>query len=675
MQRKDFILEIGTEEIPARFLEGIFSDCGLKARGLLQGKRLEFGNVEVLGTMRRIIVGISGLSDKQKDVELKIKGPSRAHAFSPDGSPTKTALAFAASKGVFPDSLLIEKVNNADYVFAVKHEKGLPAEQVLKEFVPELISSLYLPVSMKWGLADHSFIRPIHYIMSVLGGKKLLCTAAGVSSSDFTRAHRFLFDNKKEVFKGSSLEEFTRFLKKYGIIADSRDRRRVIEDRVTGAVDKGLLSETADLVENPTVLMGRYKNDFCGTIPEEVIFTVIKEQQKCFPVSGGNSFFIVADGKESPEISAGYEQVVNARLADAKFFYDEDLKMPLSQSIEKTKKITFLEKAGSVMDKTVRVKALCSFIAEKLGADKAACARVERAAELSKFDLASHLVGEFPSLAGVMGKYYALAKGEDAQTAQAVLEQYLPAYSGDKLSGSFLGAVLGVCDRADTIVSCFSAGIIPTGSEDPYALRRNAQGLVSILLGKNFRIPLSLILEKAFAAFGSGDPQLKTKTSDFIIQRLKVTLENDGAGREIAEAAMSSADIFTDTYCRAFEMKKASAQPWFKDLVMSADRVRRICPAQPGFPAADASLFIEEGERELYKIYLSAKKTYDSKTAELNFESALKTLSELSAPLAVFFEKVLVMHEDPAIKANRLALLSDIKALYEQFADFSKITN
>ncbi len=681
MQHKDFILEIGTEEIPARFLEDIFSDCTEKAKGLLKEKRLGFENLEVFGTMRRIIIGISGIAARQNDAELKIKGPSRSHAFSSDGSPTKIAVAFAVSKGVSPDSLVTEKINNTDYVFALKHEKGLPAEDVLKEFVPEFIKSIYLPISMKWGEAEHSFIRPVHYITAVLGGKVLPCGAAGVKSSDFIRAHRFLFDNEKRSFRGASVEEFKRFLKKSGIISDSRSRREAIEKGIFGLkkdiageslIDPMLLLETADLVENPSVLLGRYKKDFCGAIPEEVIFTVIKKQQKCFPVSGDNSFFVVADGRDCKEISSGYEQVVNARLADAKFFYDEDLKCPLSQSLEKTKKITYLEKAGNMMDKVIRLGTLSCSIAEKLGADDIMRKKMQRAAELSKFDLASHLVGEFPSLAGIMGRYYALANGEDPQVAQAVLEQYFPAYSGDKLPDSFMGAVLGISDRMDAIAACFSSGIIPTGSEDPYALRRSAQGLVAILLGKNFRIPLSFIMNKAFAAFGGADPGLRVKAADFIVQRLKVVLENDGSGREIAEAVLKNCDIVTDAYCRAFEIKKVFDEPWFKEIVVSADRVRRICQHSSG-TEVQPSLFAEEDEKKLYEKYLSVKKAYETKASVLDFGAALKELAAFSGILSVFFEKVLVMHEDPAIKKNRLALLSEIKELYEQFADFSKI--
>ncbi len=681
MQSRDFILEIGTEEIPARFLENMFTDCAAKAEELLKKRRLKFSGLEIFGTMRRLILAVSGVAAKQDDAELKIKGPARTHAFSADGIPTKTAIAFASSKGVDPGSLIIEKVNNVDYVFAVKHEKGISSEKVLKEFIPEFVSSIYLPISMKWGNSDISFIRPIHYILAVLGGRSIPCKVSDVKVSNFTRAHRFLFGNEKKVFKGSSVEEFKVFLKKCGIVPISPDRRSLIEKgiaslkpKIKGAcsIDQSLLEETADLVESPVVLMGRYKDDYCGTIPEEVIFTVIKKQQKCFPVAGDSSFFIVADGRARSEISSGYEQVVNARLADAKFFYDEDLKVHLSQGIEKTKKITYLEKAGSMLDKTLRVRALCSFIAKELGADGQTAAKAERAAELSKFDLASHLVGEFPSLAGTMGCYYALAKGEDPQAAQGVSEQYLPGYSGDRLPESFIGSVLSLSDRLDTIAACFSSGIIPTGSEDPYALRRNAQGLVSILLGKNFRLRLSTVLDKAFELFGGMSPDLKVKAADFIVQRLKAVLESDGAGREISDAVLNDPDIFPDVYCRAFEIKKVHAEQWFKDIVMSADRVKRICPVSGG-SRLDPQLLVEEHEKKLYDKYLSVKKSYDAKADALKFCEALKELSGLSETLSEFFEKVLVMHEDQKIKNNRLALLSLVKGLYETFADFSRI--
>ncbi len=680
MQSKDLIIEIGTEEIPARFLEGIFADCRAKSEKLLAEKRLGFGRVEVFGTMRRLILGVSQVTVMQKDAELKIKGPSKAKAFSPEGVPSKTAEAFASSKGVRVDQLVIEKFNNTEYVFAVRHEKGMPSEAVLKDLVPDLMSSLYLPISMKWGRGDHVFIRPVHYIAAFFGGKRLACEAAGIESMEKVPAHKAIFNAKKERFAGKTVEDYKAFLKRLGVIACSSERRRNIEKGISGFLAEGvqfvpdgpLLSETADLVENPSVLRGKYKKDYCGSIPEAVISTVIKKQQKCFPVQGDNSFFIVADGRKCQEISSGYEQVVNARLADAKFFYDEDLKVPLARAIEKTNKITYLKNAGTMMDKTQRARSLCSFVSAKLGAGTALKKKAERAAELSKFDLATHLVGEFPSLAGVMGRCYAIAGGEDPEVADAVLEQYLPAFSGDRLPDSLAGAVLGLSDRIDTIACCFSAGIIPTGSEDPYALRRSAQGLVAILLGKDLNISLSEIIEESFRLLGGADPALKAKTADFILQRFKAVLEGDGAGREIAEAVINNADVLAEAYCRAFEIKKVVAEEWFKDLVMSADRVKRICPAASA-EKIDVSRFLDAEESILYNAFTEAKRSFDAKYLEHDFGAALMQLSPLSKPLAVFFEKVLVMHEDPAVKSNRLALLSHIKELYERFADLSKI--
>ena len=680
MQLKDLIIEIGTEEIPARFLQPMFSDLAAKTEKLLAQKRLTSGRIEVFGTMRRIIISATDVPAMQPDAQLKIKGPSKEKAFSKDGTPTKTAQAFAASKGVSLDGLILEKVNNVEYVFAIKDEKGLPSEEVLKTAAAELLSSAYLPISMKWGKGDHSFIRPIHYISAFFGGKPLPCEAAGIVSGEEVPSHRALSEGKKAKFRGKTVEEYKKFLKGLGVIAENRTRKEMIEKNIAGALDHGekglspdpeLIAEVSDLVEDPRVLKGMYKRELCGAIPQEVISTVIKKQQKCFPVQGSNTFFIIADGRDFREISAGYEQVVNARLADAKFFYDEDLKHPVSHYVEKTKKITYLEKAGTMMDKTLRMRELCGFIADQLGADGSVAMKARKAAELAKFDLATHLVGEFPSLAGVMGRCYALAAGEDPAVALALMEQYLPAFAGDELPVSIEGAILGLSDRFDTIASCFSAGIVPTGSEDPYALRRSAQGIVAIMLGGNMRLSLSRVLEKAFELSG-GEPSLREKASDFILQRFRAVLENDGSGREIAESVLASADIFTDSYCRAFEIKNALSQGWLRDVAVSADRVKRICPREALSPA-DPSMFVEDEEKKLYASYLSVKDAFRSKADALEHAAALKELAPIAGPLAVFFEKVLVMHEDPGLKRNRLALLSQIRDLFEQYADLSKI--
>jgi len=683
MAKKDLLIEIGVEEVPARFLEPLLSEFCEKTKKLLAESRLDLDSVRTLGTMRRLVIFVSGLEEKQKDVSLKIKGPSKAQAFDANGAPTKTAHAFASSKGIPVESLIVEKINNSDYVFAVKEEKGLPSKKILKDLIPKIVSSVYLPISMKWQNAEFSFIRPIHYALAVYGKEAIKFNIAGINSAGFVKAHRFLFEDKKiSAGQSASMSAHEDLLKKYGIVLDGRERRGSIKaqldkfsSKMRGkvVVDESLLNETADLVENPKVLKGTYRQEFAESLPQEVIFTVIKKQQKCFPVSGENIFFVVADGKSHEEISAGYAQVVNARLSDAKFFYDEDRKVALGTNVEKMKKITYHEKIGSMWEKMQRVQRLSVLLAKMLGASEDQTVKISRSAELAKSDLSTHMVGEFPDLAGIMGKYYASLAGEDKDVSEAVLEHYLPRYSGGELPSGFLGAVLGLSDRMDTIASCFSTGIIPTGSEDPYALRRAAQGIVSIILGKNFSISISRLTEEALKMSGSSDPSLKNKIVEFICQRLKAVLENEGIRYDVAEAVLKNCDDMVSAYCKAFEIQKVLSADWFSKLVESADRVRKICASASGGPV-DASSFIEKGEKDLYatleKVSIDVKKSLEQK----DLGSALKGLSALSLPLGKFFEDIMVMHEDMKIRNNRLALLKEVESLYLMFADFSKIS-
>ncbi|MEK7377009.1 MAG: glycine--tRNA ligase subunit beta, partial [Candidatus Margulisiibacteriota bacterium] len=430
--------------------------------------------------------------DKQENKVLEIKGPPKSAAFDKEGNGTKAAEGFARSQGLNVKKLKIKKTEAGEYVFAVVKRNGKTSEALLKEIIPKALSSLPLPISMKWGAGDHTFIRPLHYILAVLGPKVLRLSFNGVSSSNKSRAHRLRAKNRLLNYKGAAgIKEFEAFLLKYGVVLTKRKRLELITGRIKDfekkhnvkiKEDGELLSETANLVENPVVVAGSFLRQFLLVLPQDVIATVVKKQQKCFPTDGAAYFLIVADGGEKENVKAGYEQVVNARLSDAKFFYDEDLKNPIEQMIEKTKKITFFEKAGSMFDKTLRIKEISKSICLELLNKKDIWDTVERACRLLKFDLSSHMVGEFPTLAGIMGREYCLVMGEDSRVARAIFEHYLPRFSGDAAPREIYGAVCGIADRIDTLCACFVSGLTSTGSEDPYGLRRQALGLVRILV-------------------------------------------------------------------------------------------------------------------------------------------------------------------------------------------------
>lgn len=680
---KDFLLEIGVEEIPARFLNGLMSGLEKKTAELLNEYRLDHTTVKSLGTMRRLVISVKGLSEKQSDVVKEVRGPSKSVAVNEDGSFTKAAAGFATSQNVTVKELTIKEAGGKEFVFAVNKAKGIATSKILKEFIPKLITSLYLPITMKWGDGNFSFIRPIRYILSIFGEETVKCSVDDVVSSNKTMANRSLFGKKSVEYKATAdLEDFQAFLLKNGVVLDFKKRKDEIlgqiktfenDTREKVLCDAGLVEETANLVENPKVLRAKFGQQFMLVLPQDAISTVVKKQQKCFPVMGSGSFLIVADSASQKEVISGYEQVVNARLADAKFFYDEDIKHNLEDNIEKMKKIVYHEKIGSMWDKMARIEKISKMIAEKLLDHKQLAPLVERIAHLSKADLTTHMVGEFPSLAGIMGKEYSLVSGEDVRVAKGIFEHYLPRFSGDQMPSEIEGAIVGLADRIDSITGCFCNGIIPTGSQDPYALRRAAQGIVSIILAKNMSFHLSLLVSETMKIYGSGDNDAEQKITEFIKQRLKVLLEEEGVRYDIADAVLSNGDVLPLVYCKAFEIVKVANEPWFKSVVTSADRITRICKGEEAISNISTELLVDNEEKEVYRIFLQVKDIFTEKLSCLDLSAALKTLEQLSEPLDIFFEKVLVMHNDEKLKKNRLALLKNIEALFLMFADFKKI--
>ncbi len=683
METSDFILEIGLEEVPARFLDGLLKEMASKASELLSGRRLGYSKIRTVGTMRRLVLSVKGLETKQSDIETEVRGPSKKAAFTAEGVPTKAAEGFAASQKIVVKDLTTKEVQGGEYVFALRKEKGRPAEQVLKDFIPELLSALYLPVSMKWGDASFEFIRPIHYITAVFGDREVKTPAGGVKTSGKTFVRLPSGDAEPLVLEKADISKYEKVLGGHGVVLDGEKRKAMIKDQILAferassekvLSDDELLTETANLVEGPKVLHAQFDPQFIIVLPMDVISTVVKKQQKCFPVEGSGSFLIISDGKSEKAIIKGYEQVVNARLSDAKFFYDEDIKAPFESNLEKMKKITYHEKIGSMWDKTQRVVALSAKIAEELSLPKEAAQRIQRAAELCKADLATHMVGEFSGLAGIMGREYSLVAGEDVRVANAIFEHYLPRSSDDVLPAQIEGAVVGISDRLDSIVNCFRSGIIPSGSNDPYALRRAAAGIVSIILHKALPLSLKGLIKSSAEISGPVDPSVIEAVENFILQRFKVLLEGEGLRYDMADAILPSADMLPQAYCRAFILKERIDDADIKGIIASADRIGRIVKDGSQVPVKP-DLFDDPSEKDLFKTLCQVKDIYEERMKAQNYSAALDSLCPLTPVIGTFFEKTLVMHQDPKIRENRLALLESIGRLYKGFADLSKIVS
>ncbi|MCX5750031.1 MAG: glycine--tRNA ligase subunit beta [Candidatus Saganbacteria bacterium] len=682
MAKTNFLLEIGVEEVPARFLDGVLQSLCENVKKALEERRVGFDAIQVCGTMKRLVLFVEGILEKQQDMMSEVKGPPKKIAFNPDGTATKAALGFAASQDLKPKDLIVRQTNEGEYVYAVRNEKGISTKKVLTDVIPKAILSIHLPISMKWQDGDISFIRPIHYIMAFLGKDPVRFSVGKISASDKTLGHRFLSDSVMHAYNGGAdLQKFEEFLEKLGVMLDREKRKsRIIkgiknhEERTKEKIfaDEDLINEVSNIVEYPQVLEGKFDRQFIMVLPQDVIYTVVKNQQKCFPAQQSGSFLIVADGVKEKEIISGYEQVVNARLHDAKFFYDEDVKIPLDKNIEKMKKIVYHEKIGSMWDKTRRIVKLSCWLAAQLTDNKETIAQVERAAELSKADLATHMVGEFSSLAGAMGREYSLVAGEDIRISRAIYEHYLPRFAGDAVPTEVQGAVIGIADRMDSIASCFAADIIPTGSVDPYGLRRAASGIVSIMMKKNIGIPLSKLAEKSMEILNISDAGKKGRIIDFIKQRLKVVLEGEGVRYDVCDSVLAISDDLIPAYCKAFEIMKALEDAWLKAVILAADRINRIV-GDAKTSNIDTEAFTQSEERELYRNYCQIKDIVKEHLSGKEYAKALFDYKVMTRPVDVFFEKVLVMHQDDKVRANRLALLNGVKSLYMMFADFSKI--
>lgn len=682
MAKNNFLLEIGIEEVPARFLGPVLNTLADAIRAALDENRLGYGSVAATGTMKRLVIHVEGLEEKQADLSMEVKGPPKNIAFSSDGKPTKAASGFAVSQKVGLEDLIVKKIGDVEYIFALKHEKGVSSKKILKEIIPPAILSLHLPVSMKWEQGDISFIRPIHYIMALLGKETVHFSLGDINSSDKTKGHRFLSDGAMHMYKeGADIKKYEDFLGTLGVILYPSIRKEIILKQIRTheestkeqvLVDDALLEEVSNIVENPKVVAGQFDRQFIMVLPQDVIYTVVKKQQKCFPVKDSGTFLIVSDGKRDKEIVSGYEQVVNARLHDAKFFYDEDIKVPLEKNLEKMKKIVYHEKVGSMWDKTKRIVELSSWLAGQLGAGKEIISQVERAAELAKSDLTTHMVGEFSSLAGVMGREYSLVAGEDARISKAIYEHYLPRFAGDKAPSELQGAIVGIADRIDSIVACFAADIVPTGSMDPYGLRRAASGIVAIMLGKSIEISLPGLIAECSRIVGVKENALNMKVLDFIKQRLKAVLETEGVRYDVCDSVLEASDDVMSAYCKAFEIMKVIKDEWFKTVVLAADRIDRIVSGSKA-SGADTALFEDDEEKSLYKVYCQMKDIISDRLSNKEYAKALYDYKTLTKPVDIFFEKVLVMHQEANIRNNRLALLGEVRSLYRMFADLSRI--
>ncbi len=684
---KEFLLEIGAEEIPSRFIDPALEKMKDLFSGLLASGRIaiEGGELRTFGTPRRLVLCIPQLAERQTNVSKEVVGPPRKVAFDAEGKPTRAAVVFAEKNRVPVGSLAIKSTDRGEYVVAQIDEQGGDTGDWLKQALPGFISSIPFPKTMRWMDKDLRFARPIHWILALWGGAVVDFELNGIRSGNLSRGHRFMSPG---AFLVRDFKSYFSLAEPNSIVLDPEVRRQRIAKQTQelaqakgGAVldDPGLVEETANLVEYPVAVLGSFDKEYLR-VPKEVLITAMREHQRYFSVVSANGdllpYFITISNTKAEDmevVRAGNERVLAARLSDAAYFYDHDVKQPLAGRVEGLKKVTYQEKLGTLYDKTDRVKKLARYIAPLIKADSKIS---ERAASLSKADLLTGVVGEFPKLQGVMGRQYALISGEDPRTADAILEHYLPRFAGDKLPGTIEGVCVGIADRTDTITGCFSAGLIPSGSEDPYGLRRQAVAVLAMLFERGLRLPLAALIVEACGAFNLNkkeETKVGSDTLDFFRQRLAGMLASEGLRSDVVDAALSVGfddPLIAREKMRALDGLRTSED--YQPLVTALKRAGNILPKK--FEGAvKKGLLKLDAEKALFAAYTEIKDRVKEKTEQLDYRGALSDIATLRKPVDAFFDTVMVMDKDVDVKNNRLALLAGITGLFSQIADFSRL--
>ncbi len=685
---KELLFEIGTEEIPSVYMPDALRDLGEVADRLLREARLSFKRIRTLGTPRRLTLHVQGLAEKQTDEVREVVGPSKAAAYDKEGKPTAAALGFARAQGLVAEHLKIRATERGDYVVAVKKTKGAKTTDVLPALLPRAITSLTFPKSMRWGDRNIRFVRPIRWLLAVYGGKAVEFEIEGVTSGTITYGHRFLAPKPIQV---RNFQEYLKKLEKGFVIVDQDRRRELVKQLVTKAaaqvggqavIEPDLLEQVTHLVEYPTLVRGGFPEEYLS-LPRELIITPMRKHQRYFPVVDKKGrllphFVAVSNMKtrNMDVVRVGNERVLRARLADADFYFREDQKkLPLEKLVPRLGHILFQERLGTLLDKTNRITELAGFMAKAL--DPALEEQARRAATLCKADLASGMIREFTELQGTMGRYYAEMSGEKGEVAVGIEEHYLPRFAGDALPKTKAGALVGVADRLDSIAGCFGIGLIPTGSEDPYALRRAAMGFILTLAGQGLSVSLPALTQKALELLRDRISRPQGEALSDILGFLRVRCEgimvDRGIPADVATAVLhASFDDVPRAFQRAQALAKAKKDPDFASLAVAFKRVANILP--PDFAGGvDEGRLQEEAERVLHRQVRTLQEEVSRLTDRGDYEAALRKIATLRPAVDRFFDDVLVMVEDASIRANRFGLLAETASLFNRIADFRQI--
>lgn len=686
---RDLLFEIGCEEIPSVPLYDALTELKERAAAALDAARLGYSTVTVCGSPRRLTLFVAGLAERQADLSLTVRGPASRAAFDVSGVPTKAAEGFARSRGVAVEDLFVAEAEGGEYVFAAVEEPGKDAIEILPGLLAAIAGDLDWAKSMRWGSGSTRFIRPVRWLTALFGSSIVPVTFAGVAAGRTSEGHRFLAGPVEIPYAGAYVESLRAGL----VLADMEERAETVRTGIDGAargrgaravVPEKTLAEVVNLVEWPTVGVGRFDEEFLA-VPREVVEEAMESHQRYFPVEDADGallplFIVVHNGPpdRSDEIVAGHERVIRARLADAAFFYHEDLARPLEAYVQSLDSIVFHERLGSLGAKTARIDTLAKALAEQVGAPSDTAAYAARAAHLAKADLVTHAVVEFPTLQGVMGYRYALASGETPEVAEAVVDHYRPRFAGDALPRSLAGKLVSIADKLDTIVGIIAIGQAPTGSADPYALRRFAIGILTMVLDGGVRLDLDRAIEAALCGYAEALPDLDPNEAGAAVKaffdgRLEVMLRDKGFAYDEVDAVMAVASGDpTDTLRRVHALAGFRTSDAGHDLSIAFKRAANLADADAGTDL-DRSIMVAD-EAALADALAEAR----ARVAPLlgtahDYEGALAALADLRGPVDAFFDGVLVMDPDEKLRRNRLALLNGLVGLFDGFADFGKL--
>lgn len=687
-----FLMEIGLEEIPAHVVTPSAAQLVEKTEKFLKEQRMDFDEVQTYSTPRRLTVKVTGLADKQPDIQEEAKGPAKKIAYDKDGNWSKAAQGFARGQGVSVDDIFFKELKGTEYVYVKKFIEGKAAADVMQG-MRDVAMDLKFPTMMRWGTNDFQYVRPIRWIVAMLDDQVIPFKILNIESGNVSQGHRFL--GKPVELK--SADDYVEALRSEKVIVDAVERKSMIRDQINDLVqknnwkiviDEDLLEEVNNLVEYPTVFAGSFDEKYLS-VPDQVLITSMKDHQRFFYVTDQNgkllpNFVSVRNGNTEylENVVQGNEKVLTARLEDAKFFYEEDQKQSIADYVERLKKVMFHDKIGTIYEKMARVRLLAAQIGKFVGLNDQELADLDRAAQIYKFDLVTGMVGEFAELQGVMGEIYARLQGENDNVAAAIREEYMPTSAEGELPVTKVGAVLSIADKIDSIQAFFAAGMIPSGSNDPYALRRQALGIVRIALARNWKLSVPMMLKFVENAMNErpdlyknimpGDEQKDMQ--QFIIDRLTQIMNGDKQLRhDVLDTVVANPEnAFVDIEEAAKILGKHLEDDDFKETIEALTRVGRMAKKAPNFED-DAVLKAELFENESEKKLAEAIKKVATAFEQADLEEKFNQLASLKDPITDYFDSTMIMAKDEDVKQNRLLQLKQIADLTKDFGELDNL--